>query len=91
MRHLGSPLDVVKHEVVSTVLAGDGDALHAHLSGAAIQIAAADYIFYLYGSAWEWRIPTAAINGWLTATVVQVVSVVLVTTRYLFPKDGFRG
>ena len=48
MRHLGSPLDVVKHEVVSTVLAGDGDALHAHLSGAAIQIAAADYIFYLY-------------------------------------------
>jgi hypothetical protein len=55
-----------------------------------IQIAAADYIFYLYGTAWEWRIPTAAINGWLTATVVQIVSVVLVITRYLFPKDGFR-
>ncbi len=53
-----------------------------------LQIAAANTAFYLYGFAYDWQIPVAAINGWLAATVVQVVSVVLVITRYLFPPGG---
>lgn len=33
----------------------------------------------------KWNVPTAAINAWLGATVVQVVGIVLVVTRHLFP------
>jgi hypothetical protein len=51
----------------------------------ALQIATADVAFYLYGASNSWDIPVAAINGWLAATVIQVVSIVLVITRYLFP------
>ncbi len=29
-------------------------------------------------------------NAWLAATVIQVVSVVLVITKYLFPSGGER-
>jgi len=51
-----------------------------------VQVAAANYIFYLYGSALKWQIPAVAMTGWLTATVVQLVSVVLVVARNLFPR-----
>lgn len=50
------------------------------------QVIIADVAFYLY--AWlgrDWDVPPEAIGAWLTATVVQVVAVLLVITRYLFP------
>ena len=55
------------------------------------QVLIADVAFYLY--AWlgrDWDLPVEAISVWLTATVVQVIAVVLVITRYLFP-DRRRG
>jgi hypothetical protein len=57
----------------------------------AFQIVAADVVFYLYGHASRWRYPVAAIDGWLAATVIQVIAVVLVITRYLFPTGGSSG
>lgn len=50
-----------------------------------IQIAAANVVFVWYGDTNGWDIPPLAITGWMTATVVEVISVVLVITRYLFP------
>jgi hypothetical protein len=50
-----------------------------------IQIAVADAVFVWYGDTNGWDIPAVAISAWLTATVVQVVSVVIVITNYLFP------
>jgi Na+/glutamate symporter len=52
-----------------------------------IQIAVADAIFVWYGDTNAWDIPTVAISIWLSATVVQVVSVVLVITHYLFSTE----
>jgi len=54
------------------------------------QIVAADAVFIGYSVGEHWRMPVGAIQAWLAATVVQVVSVVLVITRYLFPSDGPR-
>lgn len=49
------------------------------------QVFIADAAFYIYGFANQWEIPTAAITTWLAATVVQVIGVVLVIVRNLFP------
>ena len=54
------------------------------------QIVVADAVFGIYGFDNGWDIPAAAIEAWLAATVVQVISVVLVITRYLFPAGGPR-
>lgn len=58
------------------------------LTAMLIQIAAADAGFYLYGHAEKWHLPPEAIIGWLSATVVQIVAIVLVITNYLFPSGG---
>jgi hypothetical protein len=57
----------------------------------AAQILTADTAFFLYGANNGWKIPVAAINVWLGATVVQVVIVVHTVARYLFPAAGSRG
>ena len=52
----------------------------------AVQIVAADALVYLY--AWlgnDWNPPPEVIQVWLGAAVVQVVGVVAVVVRYLFP------
>lgn len=54
----------------------------------AVQVVAADAAFYWYGFANDWDIPEGAIQAWLLAAVVQVVAVVLVVTRSLFPPKG---
>lgn len=52
----------------------------------AAQIVIADSVFVVYAWAGKsWNVPTPAIAAWLSATVVQVIAVVLVITRYLFP------
>ncbi len=50
-----------------------------------VQVGIADAAFLFYGFANDWQIPTGAITGWLAATVIQVVSIVVIITKYLFP------
>jgi hypothetical protein len=54
------------------------------------QLVVADGVFIAY--AWagsDWHIESGVIQAWLAATVVQVMGVVLVVVRYLFPqRDG---
>lgn len=54
------------------------------------QFLIADAVFVAF--AWvgmRWALPSGVIEAWLAATVVQVVGVVAVVTRHLFPnRDG---
>lgn len=54
------------------------------------QMVLADTVFVVYAWAGKhWHLTPEVINVWLGATVVQLVGVVLVVTRYLFPRrDG---
>jgi hypothetical protein len=54
------------------------------------QFLIADAVFVAFAWAGEhWHLSTAVIDVWLAATVVQVVGIVLVVTRNLFPDhDG---
>ena len=50
------------------------------------QFVVADAVFVAF--AWAgtgWEVPSGVIEVWLAATVVQVVGVVAVVTRHLFP------
>jgi hypothetical protein len=49
------------------------------------QLVIADTAFYIYGFKNGWDIPTAAITTWLAATVIQIVGVVVVIAKNLFP------
>lgn len=49
------------------------------------QLVVASLVFLKYAEAQDWRIPEAVMGSYLGATVVQVVSIVLVMTRSLFP------
>lgn len=50
-----------------------------------VQLFIADAAFYIYGFKNDWHIPTAAITTWLAATVIQIIGVVLVIAKNLFP------
>jgi len=53
----------------------------------AIQLAIADAVFIAY--AWvgeDWRLEAGVIEVWLAATLVELIGVALVITRYLFPR-----
>jgi hypothetical protein len=52
-----------------------------------IQVAVADAVFIIYSIQNNWDIPVAALSSWLGTTVVQVIGIVLVITRYLFPSQ----
>jgi hypothetical protein len=53
----------------------------------ASQLLIADVVFIVYAWAGKhWSLEPAVINVWLGATVLQVVGVVLVITRHLFPQ-----
>jgi hypothetical protein len=54
------------------------------------QLAMADLVFIAYAWAGRgWNLPTSVIEVWLGATLVELIGVVLVVTRYLFPRrDG---
>ena len=58
----------------------------AVLGGLGIQTAIADYFFYRYGQGVKWQISSTVMSTWTSATVVEVVGIVLVVTRYLFPR-----
>jgi hypothetical protein len=58
-----------------------------------IQTLIADVAFYWYGyehvrDGHHWQIPAGAIQVWLGATVVQVIGIVLVIARSLFPSGS---
>jgi len=56
---------------------------------AVAQVVCADVVFVVYAARGvHWKIPTAAIDAWLAATVVQVIGIVLVITRSLFPTSN---
>ncbi len=55
------------------------------------QVFIADLAFYFYGFWNDWDIPPAAITTWLAATVIQVIGVVLVITKNLFPVPADDG
>jgi hypothetical protein len=50
------------------------------------QLTIADLGFGIYGFANDWDIEPSVIQVWLGATVVEVIGIVLVVTRYLFPR-----
>lgn len=52
------------------------------------QLLVADGVFVVYGWQNHWQLAPEVILGWLSATVVEVIGVVLVITRYLFPARG---
>jgi hypothetical protein len=52
----------------------------------AVMLVVVNVIFWKYAaSGRHWNIPNAVVQIWLGATVIQVVGVVTVVTRYLFP------
>ncbi len=53
-----------------------------------VQLGIADVGFFLY--AWlgvHWKVSASVMNVWLGATVIEVIGVVLVVTRSLFPME----
>jgi hypothetical protein len=54
------------------------------------QFVTADAVFVVFAWAGQsWELPSGVIEVWLAATVVQVVGVVAIVTRHLFPnRDG---
>jgi hypothetical protein len=57
-----------------------------------IQLGIADWVFIKYAGEKGWgNLPTGAIQAWLAATVVQVIAVVLVIARSVFPQGGQRS
>ena len=53
-----------------------------------IQVALADIAFFFYGFTNDWKIPAAAISAWLAAIVIQVIGVVMVVAKDIFPGAG---
>lgn len=57
------------------------------LIGLGVQLAIADTLVFLYaGIGVHWNVHTSVLQVWLAATVVEVLGVVLVVTRNLFPR-----
>jgi hypothetical protein len=57
-----------------------------------LQLGLADLVFIKYADSKGWgNIPTGAIQAWLGATVIQVVAVVLIIARSLYPQGGRRS
>jgi hypothetical protein len=53
----------------------------------AAQLVVVNAVFVVYAwSGYNWRPPHRVVEVWLTATFVQVVSIVVVITRSLFPR-----
>ena len=54
----------------------------------ALQLIVVNAVFVFYAKVgYDWRPPDGVMQIWLTATFVQIVSVVVVITRSLFPGD----
>jgi len=60
------------------------------LGAVVVQLIVANTVFVVYAWAGEhWDLDAVVIDVWLGATLVQVIGVVAIVTRYLFPRrDG---
>jgi hypothetical protein len=55
--------------------------------GMFVQLAIADLAFFLVASlGFGWKLDASIMNVWLGGTVIQVVSIVVVVARHLFPR-----
>jgi hypothetical protein len=80
------PIDALDHEERVQDIELKGKYGKRLLALMIIQLGIADGVFIAY--AWagrSWDVPTASMQGFLAATLVEVIGVVLVVTRYLFP------
>lgn len=50
------------------------------------QVAIADWFFWKYLQAYDFRAPVQAMSVWIGAAVVQLIGLVVIVTQYLFPK-----
>jgi hypothetical protein len=57
------------------------------MMAAQLVVADAVFIFYCVGKGWG-KLPEGSMQAWLAATVVQVIGVVLVIARSVFPSAG---
>ena len=52
-----------------------------------LQMVTSNVIFVLYAArGMGWKVPESVMIGWLSAMVVELIGVVAVVTRYLFPR-----
>jgi len=56
-----------------------------------VQVVLADIAFFVYGFENGWKIPAEAISAWLAAIVIQVIGVVLVVAKDIFPGPPTAG
>ncbi len=52
-----------------------------------MQIGFSDYIFYRYCSSSHWHPSPAARSAWSGASVAEVIGIVVIITKYLFPNE----
>ncbi|PJE02354.1 MAG: hypothetical protein CK428_29915 [Mycobacterium sp.] len=52
-----------------------------------VQVGVADYFFWRYLQAYEFKAPEQTMSVWIGAAVVQLIGLVVIITKYLFP-DG---
>lgn len=50
-----------------------------------LQLTAANVAFYFFGSSANWRISDAVMLGWISSTVVEIIGIVLIVVKNLFP------
>lgn len=51
----------------------------------ALQLVATNVAFYIFGASASWHISDSVMLGWMAATVVEVIGIVLVVVKNLFP------
>ena len=56
-----------------------------------VQIVVADVVFWVFAEAEHWHLSDGVIQVWLAAAVVEVIGVVAIVTRNLFPRRDRLG
>ncbi len=49
------------------------------------QVGIADYFFWRYMQAYAFKVPEQSMSVWIGAAVVQLIGLVVIITKYLFP------
>ncbi|RFZ49356.1 hypothetical protein MSS2_04253 [Mycobacterium marinum] len=52
------------------------------------QVGIADYFFWRYMRAYEFKVPEQSMSVWIGAAVVQLIGLVVIITKYLFPNKS---
>ena len=78
---------IIANQKAKNLLAYGKVYAYGSMSAMVVQMLIADVAFFLYGYAYHWRVPVGAIQVWLGATVVQIIGVVVVIAKSLFPDE----